>query len=92
MNLLTILQGSCTILHSCRQCSEKVPFYPHLHHHLSTLVFLIIAISTEVICYVPLIPIFLIMSDVDHFSMYLLAVGLSFLEKCLFRSFAHFLK
>ena len=31
----------------------------------------------------PLISIFLMMSDVDHLSMYLLAVCLSFLEKCL---------
>ena len=39
---------------------------------------------------VALIPIFLMTNAVEHLLIYLLAIGLPSLEKCLFRSFAHF--
>ena len=42
-------------------------------------------------CVVVLVFIFLISSEVEHIFIYLLAICVSSLEKCLFRSSAHIL-
>ena len=89
-NLSTVLYSGCTKLHSYQQ-GTRVPFSLYPHQNLLVFVFLLMAILAVVLWYlVVLLCVSLMISDIDYLFVYLLAICISFLAKCLFSSFGHF--
>ena len=92
-NLQTVLHSRCTSLHSHQQCKRVRSLFStpspafiacrlldssHPDWHVMHLIVVLICIS-------------LIISDVEHLFMCLLAICMSSLEKCVFSSLVHFL-
>uniref|UniRef100_A0A5F7ZTD1 Uncharacterized protein n=1 Tax=Macaca mulatta TaxID=9544 RepID=A0A5F7ZTD1_MACMU len=87
----TVFHNDSTNLHSHQRC-VRVPFFPYPCQEWFSFIFLEIVILIRMrSCFIVVfICISLMISDAEHFFIYLLAICMFSFEKCLLRSFAHF--
>ena len=89
--LPALFHSGCTNLYSYQQCT-MVPISPHPHQHvISSLLILAILTGLKWHLTAVFICISLMVSDVEHLIMCLLAICVSSFEKCPFRLSVHFL-
>ena len=89
--LHTVFHSGYTNFHSHQQC-RRISFSPYPHQQFLFVFFCMIAIMTGVRwrLTVVLMCISVMISNGEHLFIFLLAICISSLEKCLFSSSAHF--